>query len=183
MQRRALLLAAAGSAAGCAGLGGPPSVTLSERELAALLEKNFPIDRRLVEVFDVTLSRPRLRLLPERNRLAAELAVSARERLFRVNWSGTLDFDAALRWEPRDRSVRLAQVRVNDLRSDGTQPDAAARGIERLAGAIVERVIEDFSIYTLPAERAEALLQRGFVPSAVAVTARGVEVTFAARAP
>ena len=37
-------------------------------------------------------------------------------------------------------------------------------------------------LYTLPAERAEALLARGVVPAEVAVTARGVEITFAAAA-
>jgi hypothetical protein len=190
MKRRTLHLGAAGLATvaaaaslGCAGLGGPPTVTLSERELAALLTQSLPVDRRLAEVFDVTLSRPRLRLLPERNRLAAEIAVQARERVLGVAWRGTLDFDAALRWEPRDHSVRLAQVRVNDLRSDGAMPDAATRGAERLAGAIVERVIEDLSLYALPAERAEPLRRNGLAPGAVTVTPRGVEITFAPRAP
>jgi hypothetical protein len=181
MHRRAFLRASAAAAAaaggGCAGIGGSPSITLSERELAELLERHFPLDRRLLEVFDVTLGRPRVQLLPERNRLAAKLAIQARERVFGVRGSGTLDFDAALRWEPRDRSLRLAQVRVNDLAFDGGGP--ARSGVERLSGAVVERVIEDFALYTLPAERAEQLRQRGYAPSEVAVTRRGVEITFA----
>lgn len=167
--------------AGLQGLGGPPRVTLSRDEIARLLDRQFPRDRRLLEVLDVTLQAPQVRPLPERNRLAAVLDLGVRERVLGGRWKGRLEFDAALRWEPRDRTLRLFQARVSDLQllSAGAEVRTPA---ERLGAALAERVLEDMVLYTLPAERAEALRAAGVAPAAVAVTERGVEITFSAAA-
>jgi len=176
--RRALLLAApAAWLAGCASLGPPSSVTLTQRDIERLLERRFPLERRVTDLFDVTLKTPRVRLLAERNRLAAVLDVRARDRLLFGSWQGRLSFDTALRWEPRDQSVRLAQVRVEDLALD--DPGSATRStLERLGAALAERVLEDISLYELTADKARELTQAGVQPSGVAVTPRGVEITF-----
>lgn len=162
----------------CAGLGGPPTVTLSERELDTLARRAFPVERRVLEVFDASVAPPRLRLLPERNRLAAQLDIGLRDRMFGGQWKGQLDFDTALRWEPADQTVRLAQVRVLDFKlvTAGALPRTAG---EKLGAAVAERVLEDFVLYRLPIERAQELQRRGVKPGAVTVTSRGVEVTFA----
>jgi hypothetical protein len=54
--------------------------------------------------------------------------------------------------------------------------------MERLGAALAERALEDLAVYTLPAERAEALRAFGVAPGGVTVTERGVEVTFTAAA-
>ena len=167
--------------AACAGLEGPRRITLGEADIGRLLDRQFPQDRRMLEVLDVTMSAPQVRLIAERNRLGAVLDIAVRERLFGGRWKGQLDFDAALRWEPRDRTLRFFQARVGDLRLVSAGPELRTPA-ERLGAALVERALEDMVLYTLPAERAEALLARGVVPAEVAVTARGVEITFAAAA-
>jgi len=180
-RRRALLVAVwLPALAGCAGLVGPPRVVLGSADLARLLDRQFPQDRRLLEVFDVTLQAPRVQLQPERNRLAAVLDLGVRERVLGGRWSGQLAFDSALRWEPRDRTLRLHQARVADLKlvSAGAEVRTVA---ERLGAQLIERVLEDLVLYTLTAERAEALRAAGMGAAdvaAVAVTARGVEITF-----
>lgn len=180
MQRRhllgctALALLALG---GCAGLLGPPTVTLSEAEIARLMARNFPVDRSLLDIFDVTVDAPRVRLLPESNRLAADVSVRARNRLFAQGWQGQLGFDAALRWEPSDQTVRLSRVRVHDLAL--VDPGAFNRNtVERLGAALAERVLEDSAIYRLPAQRAAQLREKGYQPASVNVTGRGLEIRF-----
>ena len=126
---------------GFAGLLGPPTLTLSEADIARLMERNFPLERSLLDIFDVTVQAPRIRLLPERNRLAAVVAVRARNRTLALNWQGQLDFDAALRWDAADQTVRLSQVRVQDLAF--ADPGAFNRNTaERLGAALAERVLE-----------------------------------------
>ena len=181
--RRRLIIAASGlTLAGCAVLDRDGTVTLSEREINRLIERRFPIERRLLEVFDVSVSAPRVSLLPDRNRLAALLDLQARERILGSQWGGRLDFDSQLRWEASDQSLRLHQVRVQDLAlGAGAGGLGAARSVaERLGAAVAERMLEDLSLYTLPPERAarvERLRRAGQAPVAVAVTARGVEIT------
>ena len=51
--------------AGCAALGGARTVTLSHADLQARLERQFPRQRRVLEVIDVDIARPVVRLLPD----------------------------------------------------------------------------------------------------------------------
>lgn len=180
-RRRTLLASLSGlavlSLGGCAGLLGPPTVTLSEADIARVMERHFPLDRSLLDIFDVTVNAPRIRLLPERNRLAAVVGVRARNRLLGLGWQGQLDFDAALRWDATDQTVRLSQVRVQDLAF--VDPGAFNRNtVERLGAALAERVLEGSAIYRLPAERAAQLRAKGYVPGGVNVTPRGLEIGF-----
>jgi CRISPR/Cas system-associated endoribonuclease Cas2 len=175
---RTAALAVALQLAGCAVLDAPTTVRLTQADIEQLVERNFPIDRALLEVYDVTVNAPKLRLVPERNRLVAVVDVRARDRLFSSTWQGQLSFDAALRWEPRDQTLRLTQVRVQDLAL--AKPGTLNRStVERLGAALAERVMEDSSIYRLSAERAAQLRKLGVEPGAVTVTSRGVEITFA----
>lgn len=162
---------------GCALLAPPDTVVLSEREIAALVDKAFPMDRRLLEVLDVTIAAPRLTLRPERNRIAAEIEVGAVDRLFGQALRGRLGFESGLRIEPGDQSLRLAQVRVTELRlDDGAAPPASA---QRLGAALAERVLEDLVLYRLKPEQQARLARAGVQAAQVTVTGRGVEIGLA----
>lgn len=194
--RRRLLCAAAVALlgpplAGCSRWAGPTVITLDEAELAERVGRAFPQTRRVLEVLEVELSAPQLRLLPETNRLALALWLRTRERVLGLAGHGALAFDCALRYEPRDASLRLTQVRVQQLSlapgaGPATPPSdrAAGGGLAgdgpagaRLGPALAERVLEDLAIYRLGAEQLERLRRAGLVPGAVTVTSRGVEVT------
>ena len=194
---------------GCAGLGGPTVITLSEAEIAALIQRSFPLTRRVLEVFDVQLQAPQLRLLPEQNRLSADLTLSTQDRLFGRTARGQLLFDSALRYDARDATVRLTQVRVQQVTlsagstAAGTVPPLAAKPTPpqspdlpldpaptlgpssplgpsaRLGSVLAERVLDDLVIYRVPADRLASLRQLGLQPGAVTITSRGLEITLA----
>ena len=194
---------------GCAGLGGPTVITLSEAEIAALIQRSFPLTRRVLEVFDVQLQAPHLRLLPEQNRLSADLTLSTQDRLFGRTARGQLLFDSALRYDARDATVRLTQVRVQQVSlsagstAAGTVPPLAAKPTPpqspdlpldpaptlgpssplgpsaRLGSVLAERVLDDLVIYRVPADRLASLRQLGLQPGAVTITSRGLEITLA----
>jgi len=197
----AMLAAAAASAAGlpgCAGIGIPTVITLSETELRLLLTGVFPIQRRVLELFELELTSPTLRLLPAQNRLALTLNLSSRERLSGKVGSGHLAFDSTLRYDTRDASIRLAQVRIDKLSFEvGTaavthltvqptgqptlqptvQPTALPSHMARIGQALAERALEDLAIYRVPAERQATLRQLGLQPGAVTVTPLGLKIT------
>lgn len=162
---------------GCASLG-PRSVTLTESDLASLMSKHFPATQRVAEIAEVTVSSPRVWLIPERNRLGARFDLSAGDRLFRSSVQGRLALDCALRFEPSDDSIRLAQVRVQQLELDNNAWAAAAPPVQRLGALVAERMLEGLSVYQLKPEQAQRLHDSGLKP-AIAVTARGVELTLA----
>lgn len=196
LRRRGLLLgpalaglgAALGLLQGCGHVGLPRVITLSEAELSALVARAFPVQQRLLEVLDLQLSAPRLRLLPDANRLSVLLVVQAQERLRGGSGRGELRFDSALRYEPQDATVRLTQVRAQQLdflpgvaETSATVDTLAALpgGVQRIGRLLAERLLEDLVVYRLNVERQTQLRQLGLQPGAVTVTSRGVEITLA----
>lgn len=163
--------------AGCAGLGGPQTLTLRPRDLEELLARRFPLERRVLEVLDLTVSKPSVQLLPERNRLATAFEVATRDRLFGTSWRGQLALDAALRWVTADSTLRLQEVRVSQFRFDGAESLGRRDQAERIGALLAERVLEDLVVYRPTAEHLERLQRQGVAPGAVQVTPRGVELT------
>lgn len=177
----ALLLLCTLGLAACSNLAAPQKMVLSEPELQRLLQGRFPVEQRVLELFEVRATSPQLRLLPELNRLQAVLDLQARDRILSSTFKGRLDFDAALRWDADDQAVRLGQVRVQDfVLLDMPIPAGARRTVtERVAAALAERVLEGLVLYRLPADKAAQLDKAGVQPAALMVTSSGLEITFA----
>lgn len=179
--RRAWLAACTATVAfaltGCAAIG-PRHVTLSQSELQALLEKQFPREQRLMELIDMRLSKPVVKLLPDRNRLGTEVELSASERITGRALKGNMALDYGLRYEPTDATLRLANVRVQTMNLDvGGTPLAGQTS--RLGALLAERLLDDFVIYRVSPERREMLAKAGIASADIAVTSSGVELKFA----
>ena len=191
MRSRIVALTALGLAvlvAGCSGFGGPRTVTLDEAQIAAWIGRQFPVQRRVLELFDLEIAAPTLRLIPERNRLAGDFTITGSDRLSRRPVRGRMVLESALRFEPADASVRLVQVRVQRIDLDTSAsaaaplspaaPTAPSSPTSRAAIVMAEQVLEDLAIYRIPPQRIESLRALGLSPGAVTVTSRGIEVTF-----
>jgi len=163
---------------GCAGFGSPRNVSLSLEQLQARLERQFPRQQRLLEIIDLTIARPALRLLPERNRVATDLDLSATERLSGRTVRGSLALDYALRYEASDGSVRLFQVRVQETRLDlGSGPLSPSAA--RIGTLLAERLLDDFAIYRVDGERLKLIQTLGIKAADIVVTASGIDIKFA----
>lgn len=162
--------------AACAGLGSQ-HMTLSQADLQRLLDRQFPREQRLFELLDVKMTRPVVQLVPERNRIVTALDLSAVDRLSGKTVRGSLAFEHGLRYEPGDATLRLANVRVNDLRLDvgGTALQGRAAQIGSL---LAERALDDFVIHRVAEDKREALRRAGVQGADIVVTSRGVEVRF-----
>jgi hypothetical protein len=169
-----LSCAAAWLAPGCASIG-PRDITLSQAELQGLLEKQFPRQQRLMELLDVSLSKPVIALVPERNRIATALDVQATERLSGRALRGSLAIDHGLRFEPSDGTVRLTNVKAGEMKLElgGTPLSGQAA---RLGAMVAERLLDDFPIYRLGDDKREAMARAGVNNADVAVTSRGIEL-------
>lgn len=166
--------------AGCAQLAGPRSVVFSQAELQQMLDRKFPLERRLLEVMEVQVSQPRLTLLPERDRVALELQADATDRLFASAFHGRLALESALRLDPQDGSIRLTQVRVTSftLEKDGVAPRLP---LQRLGAVLAEKVLEDTVIHQLRPEQRERLTRAGYQPGRIEVTPAGILITVVPR--
>jgi hypothetical protein len=169
----------------CAGMGVPRSITLGEAELQAQLAKRFPMQRSLLDSFDLQLSDPTLRVDASARRLATEMTLRGSERRTGRSLQGRLALDYALRFEPQDGSVRLVQPRIASLEFEPEPGLSPRRGemAQRMGIALAERMLDDLVLYRVPEPRLQALKAAGFRPGMLQVTPAGVEITIEPLAP
>jgi hypothetical protein len=163
--------------AGCADLGLPSQLTLSQAELDERLARRFPRTQRVLEVLELTLSAPQVVLLPARNRLGCDFALQLRERLFDSSHAGRVAFDSALRWEPLDATLRLWQVDVQRLDLD-TLPRALGGSSQRLGRLLAEQLLEGLVLWQMPEAQRQRLQRAGLGVGPINVTEQGLVVQF-----
>ena len=178
----ASMLAAAVLTAGCAALMGPRDVEVSQAQLQQAIERRFPIERRYLELLDVTVAAPRVLLRPEANRLATEFEVLVSDRVFHGQHRGTIALNYGLRFEASDNSVRLTNVRIDRFEIDGA-PALLRQQLDRLGVQLAEQTLNERPVYTLRPKDVEAVQGRGYRPGDIRVTSTGVVVTLLPDSP
>lgn len=172
------LLIVAAVLSACATLGGGRVMTFTAADMARLLERHGPFERRLLEVLDVRVQAPTVRLLNLSNRLNSTFGVMATERISRNTLRGRIDVDYGLRYDDEENAIRMTQVRVNSLQLDDVPADKRA-GTRNLGVLIAEHLLDDAVLYRFKPSDLRSAEGRGLKPAAVTVTSRGVEVTLA----
>jgi hypothetical protein len=177
----ALGLGALLAAAGCAGLGGPTTVSISESELALLLARQFPMERKVLEVVDLQVTNPQLRLLPEQNRIASEFDIFALERLLGSRTQGHVALDYGLRFEPSDHTIRLTQVHVRNLTLEAGS-NSLHGASQRIGTLLAEDMLENLPVYKMKQSQVDRMDRLGLVAGPIGVTPRGIQMTLSPRA-
>ncbi len=168
------------SMAGCAGgLDRLKSYEMSLESLRDSMAGFFPINRRMLEFFDVGLGLPKLALQPTNNRIGTELDMSVgTDVLFaRKTLTGNFGISSGLRYEPTDHSLRLASVRSDKL-SLSAVPTAIAPQVQRIGGLLVEQVLEGYTVHKLPDKLVQGLDTLGVQLGAMSVSNTGVGFNF-----
>lgn len=167
-------LVAAAALTSCAGILGPREVDLPLSKLQAGIDRRFPVDNRLLDLFDVRLSRPQLAVLPG-DRVALTIDASVAQSFLRNPLSGTLAFSGRLYVDPARSGVYLAEPRLERFAISGID-EALGRQLSRAANGVLEKAILDIPVYSF---RMDELRYAGvqYVPTRIATTATGLRVS------
>ena len=177
-----LLISAFALLSSCSTLPPPPkTISVTEARLAQQISSQFPFNSEMLEVLDVIVSAPRITLDPVNNRINTVLDISVAGNsilgLFTdKQYKGVLDLSYGLRFEPRDATVRLADVRVRRLDVDGT-PSAMRRPIEKLGAPLAQKLLKDYVLYKVRAEDLSATQGWGYKPGTFRVEPTGLSIT------
>jgi hypothetical protein len=168
-------LAAGALLASCASIVGPRQVELPLYKLQAGLERRFPFDNRMLELFDVHLSRPQLTLLPDRDRVGLTVQADVAPFFLDKSWSASLALSGHLYVDPSRHGVFMTDTRVDQLELDGAD-GAHQRQLAKVANVVLDKVIRDVPLYSF---RMEDLRYAGvqFVPTRISTTSNSLVVT------
>ncbi|WHZ09958.1 MAG: hypothetical protein OJF60_000397 [Burkholderiaceae bacterium] len=175
----ALCLATIASAAPQLGLG-PLDYTIPRERLQQALEQRFPYREGLSDLLALRLSDPRLSLLPKRNRIATALKVEVAGQLLESGYSGTLQLDYGLRFEPLDDTIRMTQVQVDSLSVDGI-PAAFQPAVQQYAPQVAEQLLDDFPLHRLSSNEVALADRFGYTLGSFKVVPQGLEVTLVSK--
>ena len=185
MNRRAWLAGTvvgfAMAAAGCSGKSVPSSVSVSQQKLQEMLARRFPKQFPVAGLLQLELKTPQLKMLPDRNMLNAVLPAELGGKVLKERFSGQLDVDFALRYEPADRTLRAYQIKVNHLSMDGLAP-AMSDMLGTYATALAEQAIGQVVLYQLQEQDLALVDTLAMEPGAITVTEQGLSVALVQKA-
>jgi len=176
-RRRTLLaiLAVSGAAllASCASMLGPREVDVPLWKLQASLDRRFPVDNRLLELFDVRLTRPQL-AVHEGDRVSLTVDASLAQSLLREPLAGNLVFSGRLYVDPARSGVFMAEPRIERF-AIGGMDNLVQRQLTRAANGLMDTLVVDIPVYTF---RMEELRYAGvqYAPTRIATTANGLRI-------
>ncbi len=170
------MAALAPAAARAAGLGEVRTVSVGAAELARRIEQHFPVDARVLDLADARATRPRLRLLPEANRIAIDVDLQLTERVLGAGARGRMAFDAGLRFDAAEAAIRLTQARVRSFQFDGLPPDIAG-SVTQIGRQLAEQFLDELVVYRPPPQDLRSVDLLGYRPGAITVLGDAVRLT------
>lgn len=154
----------------------PMEISVSERQILSALSERFPAQRRVLEVFDVRLASPRLRLLPQENRMMVGFDLGVQESLLtRRDFKGNLMFSSGLRFDAGESAIRLENVRRENIAIDGL-PGLLASSVNRWGGWLAEELLDGLVVHRVDRESIDRAARLGLRPGAIRINSSGISV-------
>jgi len=161
----------------CAGLLGPREVELPLYKLQEAMDRKFPFSNRYLEIFDISVSHPKLALQPGTNRIVTSLeTVIAPSLLNNKAWTGSMELSGVLHLDPARNAIMLDEPRVEKFLLDGV--DARyAKQLAKIGTLLVDQILKDTPLYTFRPEDFQYAGTR-FLPTTITTRSNSLVVTF-----
>lgn len=171
-----MLLALLTLLSGCASLLPPQEIKIPLSRLQKSAEQNFPVNARYLDLFDVTVSNPRLSLQPAADRLVLGLDARVQPPLIKTSWQGELLVSGGLRIDPVRRAVILTEPRLENIKLNAATGSYTSR-LARLGTQLAEDLLTDRVLYTFAPDAFVVAGQR-FVPTGITTRNNSLVVSF-----
>ena len=160
----------------CAGWFGPRDVELSVAQLQDAMNRKFPFNSRVLELFNVHLTNPKLVLQPETNRIVTMMDASVAPPFTAKSWNGSFTLSSRLALDPARSAVVLADPRMENFSLSGID-SRYANQVNRIGAVLAEQLLKDMPLYTFGPEDFR-YSGTNFVPSQITTKSTGLVVTF-----
>lgn len=154
-----------------------PRTTVSAAQMQLAVGQRFPLRYPVQGLLDLEVQTPTLRLLPQQNRMGAEMVVQAAGPALQRTHQGLLDVDFSLRYEPSDRTVRAHQLRIRRLQFPSLQPGVVAL-LNTYAPAVAQQSLLEVVLHQLRPQDLALAEVMGLQPGSITITEVGLVIGF-----
>ena len=174
------LSAVAATLLGCSAVSAQPRFTVPAEQLQQAVAKRFPLRYPVAGLLDLALQAPELRLLPEKNRLSALMAVEASGAALHRKQAGTFEVEFALRYEGSDRTLRATALRFKRLTFPGLRPEASEM-LNLYGQTMSEQALMEVVLHQLKPQDLTMADALGLQPGSITVTDKGLVIDLVAK--
>ncbi len=157
--------------------GNKPHYTVSAALLQRSVAARFPLRYPVPGVLSLDLQVPQLRLLPEQNRVSAEMVVDAAGPALQRSHTGSFEISFALRYETSDRSIHAHQLRFKRLQFPTLQPGVVDM-LNTYGPALAQQSLLEVVLHQLRPQDLALADVMGLQPGSITVTEAGLVIGF-----
>lgn len=154
-----------------------PHYTVSAEQLQRSVAQRFPLRYPVPGVLNLDLQVPLLRLLPEQNRVSAEMVVDAAGPALERSHKGSFEISFALRYEASDRTIRAHQLRFKRLQFPTLQPGVVDM-LNTYGPVMAQQSLLEVVLHQLRPQDLALADVMGMQPGSITVTEAGLVIGF-----
>ncbi|QCP50704.1 DUF1439 domain-containing protein [Trinickia violacea] len=152
----------------------PDHYTFSRDQVQEAVQRKFPFQRTVSQVFNVTLANPVVGLLPDTNRVSVRLDAHFASPFLQQPVDATFTLSSQLAYDGPSRSVVLKEPTVDNVSVDG-QGHAYAQQISAAAGLLATQLLTNYPIYTFKPEQLQ-FAGVNYEPGTITILTNGIRV-------
>lgn len=180
MQRRSLLAALPlGALLAACNQFLPTQWIISTEKIDAALQRRFPRQLPLAGLLQLSLAQPVLALYPQDNQIEALLQAALSGPALGKVYTGEVRLRSALAFDPATASLQATRVQVQQMDLAGA-PAALAQMFSAYGPYVVEKMLQDWPLYTLSDEQQKQLHSLNLAVGAITVQADGLHIALQA---
>ncbi|HEY2021568.1 DUF1439 domain-containing protein [Paraburkholderia sp.] len=157
----------------------PSHYTFSKQQVQEAVQRKFPYQRTVSQVFDVALANPVVGLLPDVNRVSVKLDVRFASPFLQQPVDGVFTLSSELAYDPGSRSVILKSPNVDSVNVSG-QAQAYTQQINAAAALLATQLLTNYPIYTFKPEQLQ-FAGVNYEPGTITILTNGIRVQIVER--
>ncbi|MBP0593059.1 DUF1439 domain-containing protein [Paraburkholderia sp. LEh10] len=152
----------------------PDHYTFSQKQVQDAVQRKFPYQRTVSQVFDVALTNPVVGLQPDTNRVSVRLDARLASPFLQRPVNGVFTLSSQLEYDPQSRSVVLRAPNVDNVSVDG-DAQAYTQQINAAAALVATQLLTNYPVYTFKPEQLQ-FAGVNYEPGTITVLTNGIRV-------
>ncbi|MEM5382236.1 DUF1439 domain-containing protein [Paraburkholderia phymatum] len=152
----------------------PDHYTFSQKQVQEAVQRKFPYQRTVSQVFEVALTHPVVGLLPDTNRVSVRLDARLASPFLQQPVNGVFTLSSQLEYDPQSRSVVLRAPNVDNVSVDG-DAQAYMQQINAAAAVLATQLLTNYPVYTFKPDQLQ-FAGVTYEPGTITVLTNGIRV-------
>jgi hypothetical protein len=152
----------------------PSHYTFSQQQVQEAVQRKFPYQRTLSQVFQVQLANPVVGFLPDTNRVSVRLDAHLASPFLQQPVDGVFTLSSELAYDEASKSVVLKSPNVDSVNVNGGA-QAYTQQINAAAAVLATQLLTNYPIYTFKPEQLQ-FAGVNYQPGAITILSDGIRV-------